>query len=194
MAIFTVNLFQILQKPFPQRAWTGTLKRDMCSAGGKVPREVIPVPSPQIQWQHLTSWKSNLSLVTAAGIQKAALWRQPGSNPPLHTHKVCCFPSLEMLAWAPRVALCRPKPQQPSITGHCWAPCIPMRNWQSRMNCVTAACKAEAWFKNTACCRFPRPYIVHTSQGSRKELQRHTETQRRKKAMRDDCQCATKPG
>lgn len=90
-----------------------------------------------------------------------------------------------MLAWALRVALCRPKTQQPSIAGCCRAPCIPMRNSQSWMNCVTAACKVEAWFKNTACCRFPRPYIVHTSQSSRKELQRHTETQRKKKAMRD---------
>lgn len=106
-------------------------------------------------------------------------------TPPLHTHKVCCFPSLEMLAWAPRVASCRPKTKQPSIAGCCRAPCIPTRNSPSRMNCVTAACKEEAWFKNTAWCTFPRPYIVHTSHGSRKELQRHTETQRRKKAMRD---------
>lgn len=104
---------------------------------------------------------------------------------PAHTHKVCSFPSPEMSAWAPRVASSRPKTKQPSIAGCSRAPCLPMRNSPSRVNCVTAACKAEAWFKNTARCRFPRPYIVHTSHGSRKELQRHTETQRRKKAMRD---------
>lgn len=32
--------------PFPQTVWTETLKRDTCSAGGQVPREIIPVPRP----------------------------------------------------------------------------------------------------------------------------------------------------